>query len=310
MGRFVLRTLGVLAALLGVLVLIAFVRVARIDVGGLARHDPDGTALMRQRELEARARGTPYHVSQHAVKLDAIAPALRAAVLVAEDDKFFSHDGFDWAGIKDAARRNLRSRKVVRGGSTITQQLAKNLWLGTRRTPWRKFEEMILAMRLERALTKRRILELYLNNIEWGEGVYGIDAAARHWFGVGAGGLDGGQSVRLAAVIINPRRFSPTDPNPRIQRRIKLIAGRLRRRGVISEGEYRATLGLPAEAPAPSVDSTLFTPADLTSQPAEAPPEPAALEAPPTQEPPTQQPPTPTPAEPDSGGGLRPAHGG
>ncbi len=304
MGRFVLRTLGVVAALLGVLVLIAFVRVARIDVGGLARHDPGPTALMRQREREARDHGKPYRASQHAVRLDAIAPALRAAVLVAEDDKFFSHDGFDWAGIKDAARRDLRARKVSRGGSTITQQLAKNLWLGTSRTPWRKFEEMILAVRLERALTKRRILELYLNNIEWGEGVYGIDAAARHWFGVGAGGLDGGQSVRLAAVIINPRRFSPTDPNPRIQRRIKLIAGRLRRRGAISEGEYRATLGLPAEAPAPSVDSTLFTPADLPSQPAEAAPE-AAPEAPPT-----QQPPAPAPAEPDSGGEPPPAHGG
>ncbi len=304
MGRFVLRTLGLLAALLGVLVSIAFVRVARIDVGGLSRHDPGPTALMQQREREARAHGKTYHASQHAVKLDAIVPALRAAVLVAEDDKFFSHDGFDWAGIKDAARRDLRTHQFSRGGSTITQQLAKNLWLGTSRTPWRKFEEMILAVRLERALTKRRILELYLNNIEWGDGVYGIDAAARHWFGVGAGSLDGGQSVRLAAVIINPRRFSPTDPNPRIQRRIQLIAGRLRRRGAISEGEYRATLGLPPEAPAPSVDSTLFTPADLPTQLALPPADQAAPEAAPT-----EPAPAPTPAEPDSGGGPRPMDG-
>lgn len=304
MGRFVLRALGVLTALALLLAVVAFIRVANIDVRGLAKRDPDRTALMKQREREARQKGEPYHESQHPVKLDRISPALRAAVLVAEDDKFFSHDGFDWAGIKDAARRNMKTHTFSRGGSTITQQLAKNLWLGTSRTPWRKFEEMILAARLERALTKRRILELYLNNIEWGDGVYGVDAAARRWFGVGAGGLDGAQSVKLAAVIINPRRFSPTDPSKRIQRRIKLIAGRLRRRGALSEAEYRVTLGLPPEAPAPAVDSTLFTPADLTPQPVEAPPADSTMESAP--EPGSE--PTPIPAEPDSGGSPRPEH--
>lgn len=301
-GRFLLRALGVVAVLVGLLAAVAFVRVAPIDVGGLARRDPDRTALMKQREREAKQQRKAYHESRRPVKLDGIARTLRAAVLVAEDDKFFSHDGFDWAGIKDAARRDLRTRKFSRGGSTITQQLAKNLWLGPGRTPWRKFEEMILAIRLERALTKRRILELYLNNIEWGDGVYGIDAAARHWFGVSAAGLDGRQSVRLAAVIINPRRFSPTDPNGRIQRRIKLIAGRLRRRGALSEAEYRVTLGLPPEAPAPAIDSTLFTPADLPVGPGE----PVPAEAPPADT--LGEPaPTPVPADPDTGGPQRPA---
>lgn len=249
--------------LLAVLVGVALVRVAAVDVGGLARRDPGRSALMRQREREARVRHQPYRELRHPLPLDRIARHLREAVLVAEDDKFFSHDGFDWAGIRDAARRDLHARKVVRGGSTITQQLAKNLWLGPSRTPWRKLEEMFLAIRLERALSKRRILELYLNTIEWGDGVYGVDAAARHWFGVGAGSLDAGQSVRLAAVIINPRRYSPVEPNQRIVRRIKLIAGRMRRRGAITENEYRVALGLPPEAPAPAVDSSLFLPQDL-----------------------------------------------
>lgn len=295
MGRLVLRAFIAFVAVIALFVVVAFVRVGSIDVRGLAKQDPPRTALMKQREREARQKGTPYQESHRSVKLDRISPTLRAAVLVAEDDKFFSHDGFDWAGIKDAARRNLKTHTFSRGGSTITQQLAKNLWLGTSRTPWRKFEEMILAARLERALTKRRILELYLNNIEWGDGVYGIDAAARHWFGVSAAGLDGRQSVRLAAVIINPRRFSPTDPNGRIQRRIKLIAGRLRRRGALSEAEYRVTLGLPPEAPAPAIDSTLFTPADLPPAPADSPP--AETADPDTLGEPA---PTPVPAEPDS----------
>ncbi len=253
-----LRVVAVLLGLVAVLGVVALVRVGPIDVSALARGAPERSAIMKQRQREALTKARPYHEARHWVPLERISPRLRDAVLVAEDARFFSHEGFDWNEIRHSARRNLRERRVVRGGSTITQQLAKNLWLSTSQTPWRKFEEMILAVRLERALTKRRILELYLNTIEWGDGVYGADAAARHWFGVGAGSLDAGQAVRLAAVIINPRRYSPTDPNRRIQNRIRLIAGRLRQRGAMSEGEYRTTLGLPSEAPAPAVDSTLF----------------------------------------------------
>src|ERR1044072_8046648 len=191
------------------MVVVALVRVAPIDVRGLVRHDPGRSALMREREREAREAGTPYRGGRHPAPLDRIARPLREAVLVAEDDKFFTHDGFDWSGIRDAARRDLRAHKMVRGGSTITQQLAKNLWLESSRTPWRKLEEMFLALRLERPPPKRRILELYLTTREWAEGVSGIDAAARHWFGVGAGSLHAGQSVRLAGGIIKPRGFSP-----------------------------------------------------------------------------------------------------
>jgi monofunctional biosynthetic peptidoglycan transglycosylase len=265
--RLIVRALVALTLVVSTLVAVALVRTAAVDVDSLAKRDPERSALMRQREREARASGKRYRERHRPVRLDRVSPTLRAAVLVAEDDKFFAHEGFDWAGIREAARRNLRTRKVVRGGSTITQQLAKNLWLGTARTPWRKFEEMILAYRLERALPKRRILELYLNTIEWGDGVYGIEAAARHWYGVGAGALDARQSLGLAAIVINPRRYSPTDPSPRIERRIRTFASRLRRRGAISEAEYRAVVGLPPEAPAPAVDSTLFGPGDLAPAP-------------------------------------------
>jgi len=254
---------------------IAVVRVAPIDVRGLAHRPPTRTAMMLEREREAREHRHYYQEFWHWVPLERVSATLRRAVLVAEDDKFFTHDGLDWDEIRLSAQRNLREHRVVRGGSTITQQLAKNLWLGSSRTPWRKFEELILAMRLERDLTKRRILELYLNTIEWGDGVYGVDAAARYWFGVGAGALDASQSIRLAAVIINPRVFSPAAPNERIENRIKIIAERLRRRGAISEEQYRVTLGLPPEAEAPAVDSTLLARPDTTAiPPAGAEPEP------------------------------------
>lgn len=227
------------------LLAIAWAQVSSIDVRSLATRAPERTALMRQREREARAHGERYREQRRWVPYDRIAPALRRAVLVAEDDAFFSHDGFDWNEIKASAEKNLRTRRFARGGSTITQQLAKNLWLGTERTPTRKFKELLLALRLERALSKRRIFELYLNSIEWGDGVYGVDAAARHWFGVSAASLSARQSVRLAAVIINPRRYSPSAPDRRIERRGRMIASRLRRRGALTEADYRAVLGLP-----------------------------------------------------------------
>jgi monofunctional biosynthetic peptidoglycan transglycosylase len=279
--RLFWQAVGVALAILALCVAIAVVRVAPIDVRGLAHRPPGRTAMMLEREREAREQRRYYQEFWHWVPLERVSATLRRAVLVAEDDKFFTHDGLDWDEIRLSAQRNLRAHRVVRGGSTITQQLAKNLWLGSARTPWRKFEELILAMRLERSLTKRRILELYLNTIEWGEGVYGVDAAARYWFGAGAGALDASQSIRLAAVIINPRRFSPVTPNERIEARIHLIASRLRRRGAITEDQYRVTLGLPPEAEAPAVDSTLFAPpeaaAPLLPEPEPLPEEPAPM---------------------------------
>jgi monofunctional biosynthetic peptidoglycan transglycosylase len=201
---------------------------------------------MRAREDEARRLGVPYHADFRFVSYDRISPLLRRAVLVAEDDAFFQHGGLDWSEIGASARRDLERRQFVRGGSTITQQLARNLYLGEERTLTRKLKEVVLALRIERTIPKRRILELYLNLIEWGDGVYGVEAAAERYFGATAGTLDARQALLLASVIINPRRFSPLAPPPRIERRVRTIASRMLRRSQLTDVEYRLAVGEPA----------------------------------------------------------------
>jgi monofunctional biosynthetic peptidoglycan transglycosylase len=248
-----MRILRVAAALLGSLVAVGFLVVLAASTGlpsvdDLARTTPRHTALMRARAAEALRRGRPFAVDERWISYDRISPLLRRAVLIAEDDAFFSHDGLDWNEIRESARVNLARGRVVRGGSTITQQLAKNLYLGEERTLLRKLREILLARRLERTLSKRRIFELYLNLIEWGDGVFGAEAAARRHFGTSASDLTPRQAALLAAVIINPRRFSPVDPAPRIEKRMRMILGRMRRRGFLSEEEYQVALG---RAPAP-----------------------------------------------------------
>ena len=244
-------------------------RAGAFDVARLARAVPVRTALMRQREAAAKRHGRRLRVRQSWVPYDRISPLLRRAVLTAEDDAFYQHGGLDWNELRDAARRNLEQGRVVRGGSTITQQLAKNLFLGDERTLTRKLTEMFLALRLERALSKRRIFELYLNLIEWGDGVYGAEAAARRYFGVSAAELSPRQAVLLAAVIINPIRYSVLDPPRRIEHRVRMIATRMRRRGALSEAEYDQALGLPPPAPTP--DTGAAPPPDSTAVPGGAP---------------------------------------
>jgi monofunctional biosynthetic peptidoglycan transglycosylase len=199
--------------------------------------------MMRQRHAEAQAAGRGVHDARQWVAYERISPLLRRAVMIAEDDAFFSHDGLDWNEIKESMRRNLEARHIVRGGSTITQQLARNLYLGDQRTITRKLSEILLARRLEDVLTKRRIFELYLNLIEWGDGVYGAEAAAHQYFGVSAADLDARQAALLAAVIINPRRFDAAHPNRRIEQRAGMILGRMRRRGQLSEDDYLVATG-------------------------------------------------------------------
>jgi len=244
-----------LAAVVGVvaLVMVLAADVSRFDVAALARTAPRRTALMRHREAEARPR--PYRIDQRWVPYSTISPLLRRAVLIAEDDAFYAHGGLDWHEIGESARRNWQKRRIVRGGSTITQQLARNLFLGNERTLTRKLREVLLARRLEATLSKRRIFELYLNTIEWGDGIFGAEAAARHWFGVGASELDARQAALLASIIINPRRYSPLEPSRRIERRMKTILGRMARRGFITEDELRAARG---DAPHPSAAEWLF----------------------------------------------------
>jgi monofunctional glycosyltransferase len=259
------RLAGRLAVTVGLVLLLslawALVHGGTWDVRPLARSMPGQTALMRERIAEAEHNGRHATVERRWVAYGRIAPLLRRAVLVAEDDAFYAHGGLDWDEIRASAQRDLADWRIVRGGSTITQQLAKNLFLGSARTPWRKLEEMVVAVRLERALTKRRIFELYLNVIEWGEGVYGAEAGARHWFGVPADALTPRQAVALAAMITNPRHESPVAPSRHLRARMRMIASRLRRRGVLDAAQYADVLGLPPPVAAPDT-ARPYAPAD------------------------------------------------
>jgi len=241
--------LVLLAAIVALLALSA-ARAGLYDVERLARETPRTTALMRARAAAARRAGRAWRPRQTWVGYERISPLLRRAVLTAEDAAFYQHGGLDWSEMKAAARRDLEERRVVRGGSTITQQLAKNVYLGDQRTITRKLTEVFVALRMERALSKRRIFELYLNLIEWGDGVFGAEAAARHYFGVPAANLSPRQATLLAAVIINPRRYSVLAPPRRIERRVRMIAGRMHRRGALDDAEYAQALGLPPPLPA------------------------------------------------------------
>ena len=153
---------------------------------------------------------------------------LKRAVIASEDAKFNDHDGFDWEGIEKAYEKNLKKGKIVAGGSTISQQLAKNLFLSSKRTPWRKGEEAMITVMLEKMLSKQRILEIYLNVIEWGNGIFGAEAAARHYFKVTAANLNAPQAARLAAMIPNPRFYDVHKSTNYLNRRTATILARMR----------------------------------------------------------------------------------
>lgn len=179
------------------------------DVGLLAHTNPTSTALMDARETQAKEQGRAIGRHWVWVPISRISPHLHHAVVAAEDASFFSHEGFDWEGIRDAALRNLEAGEMKRGGSTITQQLAKNLYLSSERSLLRKAREALIARALERHLTKKRILELYLNVAEWGKGIYGAEAAARHHFRKPSRDLTADEAAWLAAILPSPRRYDP-----------------------------------------------------------------------------------------------------
>ena len=153
---------------------------------------------------------------------------LKRAVIASEDSKFVDHEGFDWEGIEKAYEKNLKKGKLVAGGSTISQQLAKNLFLSSKRTPWRKGEEVVITVMLEKMLSKQRILEIYLNVIEWGNGVFGAEAAARHYFKTSAAGLNRQQAAKLAAMVPNPRFYDDHRNTRYLNRRTATIQARMR----------------------------------------------------------------------------------
>ncbi len=199
------------------------------DVSVLKKENPKETAWMVMRDREAIAAGRRPRRIQVWVPIGAISPALKNAVLIAEDAAFFQHEGLDYNEIKEAIKINAEKMEFARGASTITQQLAKNLYLYPSKSPLRKLKELLLTFSLERNLPKRRIFEIYLNVIEWGDGIYGAEAAARAFFGKSCGELSEEEAAALAAVIINPRRYSPIQPNRRIRNRIALIQARMQK---------------------------------------------------------------------------------
>ena len=182
---------------------------SRAEVRALARTNPTVTSLMRQREAEARRAGRPFRRVQSWVPISSVSRHLIHAVIASEDQRFFGHEGVDWDAIKKSVDADRAQGRFVRGGSTITQQLAKNLFFTTEKSITRKVRELVAARWLEGDLSKKRILELYLNVIEWGDGVYGAEAAAQHYYGKPASALGPEEAAGLAGMIPNPRRINP-----------------------------------------------------------------------------------------------------
>jgi monofunctional biosynthetic peptidoglycan transglycosylase len=190
--------------------------------------NPNSTAFMRDRLVLLQAQNPKARLKHQWVKYDDISVHLKRAVVAAEDTKFMQHDGFDWDGIRHAYEKNLKKGKLVAGGSTISQQLAKNLFLSSQRTPWRKIQEAIITLMLEKMMSKRRILEIYLNVIEWGDGVFGAEAAARHYYGVGARNLSRYQAAKMAVMIPSPRYYDKHRSTRYLERKTGTIQARMR----------------------------------------------------------------------------------
>ena len=221
-ARLTLRIVAVLAAI--PLLWLAYVAAS---IGWYRYYPPRETAFMAQRMAEARARNPKAQLRYAWVPLERISPNLRRAMIAAEDAKFVEHSGFDWDGIRSALEKNERRGRVVAGGSTITQQLAKNLFLSPEKSYVRKAEEAVVTVLLETMLPKRRILELYLNVIEWGNGVFGAEAAAQRYFGVPASRLSAEQAARLAAMAPSPRLFERNPESVYLAGRVATILARM-----------------------------------------------------------------------------------
>jgi len=215
------------AVLALVLLLLAYQGWIFLHVWWWVDHNPDSSAFMEDR-LEAMQDKNPDAELRHKwVPYSRISSHLKRSVIAAEDAKFVDHEGFDWEGIQKAYGKNLKKGKIVAGGSTISQQLAKNLFLSTKRTPWRKLEEALITVMLENLMSKRRILEIYLNVIEWGNGVFGAEAAARHYYKISAASLGTEQAARLAAMVPNPRYYDSHRGARGLARKTGIILARM-----------------------------------------------------------------------------------
>ena len=193
--------------------------------------NPKETALMQQRIGEAEEKGKKLKIAHRWIPIGRVPCHTIDAIVAAEDGTFFAHYGIDWFEVQESISKNIEEGRAARGASTITQQLAKNLYLSTSKTFLRKFEEVVITLLMEWQLSKQRILELYINLIEWGPGVFGIETAARTYFGKSASELTLDESLRLAAVIPSPLRYRPNSGNAYVARRARIVHGRMLARG-------------------------------------------------------------------------------
>lgn len=190
-------------------------------------HNPETSAFMETQLQVLQSKDPEAELKHRWIAYNQISPNLKKALITSEDAKFLDHEGFDWEGIQTAWEKNLKKGKIVAGGSTISQQLAKNLFLSGRKTPWRKLEEAAITIMMEKMMSKRRIFEIYLNVIEWGNGVFGAEAAARHYYRKSARNLSAGESAKLAAMVPNPRYFDKHRSDRRLLRKARIIQRRM-----------------------------------------------------------------------------------
>jgi monofunctional biosynthetic peptidoglycan transglycosylase len=245
-----------LVLLLLLAVWLAFEFLTLPNVADLRDEHPATTAFMELRKKQLEREGKNAALDYRWVAYEKISPYLRRAVLVSEDNEFYEHEGVDVEGLKEALSKDIKRKKLAFGGSTITQQLAKNLYLSPSKNPLRKVKEYIIAKRLERELTKKRILELYLNVVEMGERVYGAEAASRFYFHKSASALNPSEAALLAGCLPNPRVMVPGAPNKRLRARQRIILSRLKRWGYLAEREVlTAKKPKPAEETETTVDT-------------------------------------------------------
>jgi monofunctional biosynthetic peptidoglycan transglycosylase len=211
------------------------------DISKLKKENPKKTALMKYRETVSKEKGGKYRVYQTWVPFPKISPYLVKAVLIAEDDKFWKHEGFDYEAIQKAIEKDIKAKKFKFGGSTITQQLARNLYLSPEKSVIRKISEAIITWRMEKILSKKRILEVYLNVVEWG-GIFGAEAASRHYYQKPSSELTPEEAARLASVLPNPRKYNPLGDQRYVINRSNLIYSIMIQRGIVIP-EYKEVTG-------------------------------------------------------------------
>ncbi len=222
--------------ILFVLIIVMFLDVLRYviypNVSSLKKNNPELTAFMEYREAQWADENRDMKIDKKWVTIKQISPNLIKAVLIGEDDGFYKHDGFDVKGMENALERSIKNGTLA-GGSTISQQLSKNLYLSPSKNPIRKIKEAIITYRIEKTLSKRRILEIYLNVAEWGDGIFGIEAAAHHYYGKSAKNLSAQEAAHLASILPNPIKYSPVGNQKYVMNRSRIIYKIMIRRGVV-----------------------------------------------------------------------------